>query len=416
MADTWATKGPKVNTHISEDSVKKAKPPASGYYIKYDDKIAGFGIRVTAAGAKSFVYNYRVHGEKRRFTIGSSPEWSAAAARDEVLHKLCPAIHDGADPVRDEKALRAESTLADLAADYLEQHATVKKRGKSIYEDKRMLNKIILPKLGKRRVSAVSRRDVETLHNSLKKTPYQANRVLSLLSKMFTFAMGDSMRPDNPAKGVERFPEDKREAWFSVDQLHALSDALDAYPEQDAADVLRLLIVSGARPHEWIGASWPMFDLRRGVWTKPSHHTKEKKIEHVPLSEAALMILRRMRQSCPVSEQFLFPGRDPGTARTTLRNAWKQVCKAAGLATEYSVIGKRGKPLRRWKPNVRVYDLRHTFASHLVSRGASLPLIGKLMGHTQPGTTARYAHIADAALRDVTNNFPEILPPQKRLA
>jgi integrase len=162
-----------------------------------------------------------------------------------------------------------------------------------------------------------------------------------------------------------------------------------------------------------IGAKWTQFDLQRGVWTKPSHHTKEKKIEHAPLSEAALMILRRMWED--KNGQFLFPGRDPGTARTTLRNAWKQVCKAAGFATEYSVKGKRGKLLPRWKPNVRVYDFRHTFASHLVSRGASLPLIGKLMGHTQAGTTARYAHIADSALRDVTNDFPEILQ-QKRLA
>jgi integrase len=92
------------------------------------------------------------------------------------------------------------------------------------------------------------------------------------------------------------------------------------------------------------------------------------------------------------------------------------VCKAAGLASVSYKPGKRGKPLPIWKPTVRVYDLRHTFASHLVSGGASLPLVGRLMGHTQTGTTARYAHIADAALRDVTNNFPEILPPQKRLA
>jgi integrase len=277
-----------------------------------------------------------------------------------------------------------------------------------------MLEKIILPELGKLRVSAVTLRNVRSLHKSLKKTKVQANRVVALLSKMFTFAMDDNMRPDNPAKGIKRFPEDKREAWFSLDTLHAISDALDAYPEQDAADALRLLIVSGARPHEWLGASWPMFDLKRGVWTKPSHHTKERKIEHVPLSEAALRILRRMWEDR--TGQFLFPGRDPGTARTTLRNAWKQVCKAAGLASVSYKPGKRGKPLPIWKPTVRVYDLRHTFASHLVSGGASLPLVGRLMGHTQTGTTARYAHIADAALRDVTNNFPEILPPQKRLA
>ena len=271
-----------------------------------------------------------------------------------------------------------------------------------------MLNNIVLPKLGKLRVSAVTRRNVELLHNSLKKTPYQANRVLALLSKMFTFAMGDNMRPDNPAKGIERFKEDKREAWFSREQLQAFAVALDNYAEQDAADALRLLIVTGARPGEVIGATWPMFDLQRGIWNKPSHHVKEKKMEHMPLNPAALMILRRMAEHR--TGIHLFPGRDAGTGRTTLRNAWKQVCKAAGLATKYSVTGRRKKPLPRWKPNVRVYDLRHTFASHLISRNWSLQLVGKLLGHTQAATTERYAHVADAALRNVTNDFNNVMP------
>jgi len=396
-----------VNTHIAQGTVENAKPPASGYYILYDDKIAGFGIRVTAAGAKSFVFNYRVNGDKRRFTIGSWPKWSAAAARDEVLHNLCPAIHGGADPAKDKKALHDEPTLADLAADYIDQHAVVKKREKSTYEDRRMLKNIILPKLGKRRVSAVNKRDVETLHNSLKKTPYQANRVLALVSKMFTFAMGDNMRLDNPAKGIERFKEDKREAWFSREQLQAFALALDNYAEQDAADALRLLIVTGARPGEVIGASWPQFDLQRGVWTKPSHQTKENKIEHMPLNDAALLILRRMAEH--KTGFHLFPGRDPGTARTTLRNAWKQVCKAAGFAEKSFVKGKRGKLLPRWKPTVRVYDLRHTFASHLVSRNASLYLVGKLLGHARSSTTERYAHVADGPLRNVANDFNNVM-------
>ena len=409
-----------MNTHISETTVKAAKPPASGYIILFDDKLDGFGIRVTAAGTKSFVLNYRVGGDKRRCTIGKWPMWTADAARDEVKKKLLPAINGGgADPVREKKARRTEPKLADLATDYLDQHAMIKKREKSVYEDRRMLDKIILPKLGTMRVSAVSKRHVQSLHNSLRKTPYQANRALALLSKMFTFAMDGEMRPDNPAHGVERFHEDKRETWLTVDQLHALSDALDAYDEQDAADALRLLIVTGARPDEVLAAEWPMFELKRGVWTKPSHHTKERKIEHVPLNNAALLILRRMAEHR--TGTYLFPGRESAdpkkkrTARTTLRNAWKQVCKAAGLATEYSVKGKRGKPLPRWKPNVRIYDLRHTFASHLVSRNWSLPLIGKLLGQVRPETTARYAHISDGAQREVTNDFDNVIET-KRLA
>lgn len=403
-----------VNTHISETTVKAAKPPASGYVILFDDKDEGFGVRVTAAGAKSFILNYRVGGEKRRMTIGKWPQWTADAARNEVKKKLLPRINGGgADPVREKKARQAEPKLADLATEYIEQHAMMKKREKSVYEDRRMLDHIIVPEMGKLRVSAVSKRHVQSLHNSLRKTPYQANRVLALLSAMFSFAMEDHLRPDNPAKGVKRFDEPKREAWFTVDQLHALSDALDSYEEQDAADALRLLIVTGARPDEVLGATWSMFDLQRGIWNKPSHHTKERKPEHVPLNDAALLVLRRMAQH--KAGVHLFPGREstdpdkPRGARTTLRNAWRQVCKAAGLATEYSVKGKRGKPLRRWKPNVRVYDLRHTFASHLISRNWSLQLVGKLLGHTQAATTERYAHIQDGAQRDVTNDFNNVI-------
>jgi len=140
-----------MNAHITQRSVEAAKPSASGYRVLFDDKIAGFGIRMAAAGAKSFVLNYRVGGEKRRHTVGTWPEWTE------------------------------EPTLADLSDEYIQQHAMMKKREKSVYEDRRMLDKIILPKLGTQRVSTVSKRLVQSLHNSLRKTPYQANRYCSPL-------------------------------------------------------------------------------------------------------------------------------------------------------------------------------------------------------------------------------------------
>ncbi len=310
--------------------------------------------------------------------------------------------------LRAREIARGEKKVADLADEYVKEYAMPHKREKSVYEDRRMLNAVVLPKLGRLRVSAIDRRDIELLHTSLKETPYQANRVLALLSKIFSCAMDWKMRPDNPARGVKRFHEDKREAWLTGEQLQRLADALDSYPNQDAADALRLLILTGARPGEVMGATWPMFNLERGAWTKPSHHTKEKKPEHVPLSAAALMILKRRWRS--KTGIHLFPGRGGDRrSRTTLRNAWRQVCKAAGLATEYKIMGKRGKLLPRWKPNVRTYDLRHTFASHLVSRNASLYKVGKLLGHTQAATTERYAHVADGPLRDLANDFGEVV-------
>jgi len=419
--------------HVAQQTVRDLKADPERDRVWYDDEIPGFGVRVTKAGLKSFVLNYYAGKHERRYTIGRCGDMHANRARKKATDirgnkadplgerekDLAEKARAKAEKERVEAEIKAanENTIKALADDYMEGHAKAHKRKKSIYEDRRMLNKIIVPKLGALPVSEVSKRDVRLLHNSLRKTPYQANRILALLSKMFTLAMEDSLRPDNPAKGVSRFHEDKRETWLPVDRLQALSDALDAYAEQDAADALRLLIVTGARPDEVLTAEWPMFNLQRGIWTKPSHHTKERKLEHVPLNGGALLILRRMAQHR--TGIHLFPGRESAdpkkkrSARTTVRNAWRQVCRAAGLATEHSVIGKRGKPLPRWKPSVRVYDLRHTFASHLVSRNWSLPLIGKLLGQVRPETTARYAHISDGAQREVANDFDNVIEMKK---
>jgi integrase len=215
---------------------------------------------------------------------------------------------------------------------------------------------------------------------------------------------------------VERFHENERKVWLGEEQLQSFESALDSYSDQGAADALRLLVLTGARPHEVMGAEWNQFDLRRGTWTKPSHHTKQKEDSIIPVGDATMLILERMAKGRNGNSlPFLFPGRDGENARTTLRNAWAMVSRNAGLSVEYSVKGRRGKPLKRWKPKYRLYDLRHSYASHLVNRGQSLFLVGKLMGHTQAATTMKYAHAADSALRSVTNDFSKVIemrPPK----
>jgi integrase len=380
---------------ISERTVKSLSLPEQGNSIHYDDELTGFGVRITAAGAVAFILNYRVAGRERRITIGRHPEWSAEAARTEALN-LKHEIRNRRDPLVAREKEHGEPLFADLARDYMEIYALKNKRASSVRNDRQMLERIILPKLGRLRVIAVGQRDIEILHGSLKATPYRANRVLSLLSKMFNLAIEWKLRADNPAKNVERYHEDTRETWLDMGQLRRLEAALTRYPDPEAADALRLLILTGARTGEVLKAEWPQFDLERGVWTKLSHHTKQQKIEHVPLSRVALVILRDMAKRSSTSH--LFPGKHG--ARVTLRRPWMQVLRSAGLA---DAVEKNGK--RVWKPKVRIHDLRHTFASHLVSRGESLHKVGKLLGHTSPQTTARYAHVDDRALRDTTNNF-----------
>jgi integrase len=391
-----------VNQHITQKAVEALDPPASGYYIAFDNKLAGFGVRVTAAGVKSFVYDYRVGGRKRRYTIGrfGKAQWSVTAARNKV-EELGPDIRSkGADPAGEKKARLAEPTMKELCDEYIEQWAIPHKKPSSVKQDRRMIETRVLPALGKYRVSAVGTRDIEKLHNSLKKTPYEANRVKSLLSKMFSLAMKWKMRADNPCKGIPRFPEPKHEFWLSAEQFQRLELALNEYEPLWAADAIRLLALTGCREGEGLNATWPQFNLTRGTWTKPSHVTKEKKTEIIPLNENALALLRRMAKQRDPDIEWLFPADGGKRPHTTLRNAWRIVCRNAGLATQ--VQGRRGM---RWKPTIRINDLRHSFASHLVSGGESLYEVGKLMGHTQASTTQRYAHVADTALRAVANKF-----------
>src|SRR5947209_17402 len=271
---------------LTQKAVLALDPPAAGNRIQYDDEIPGFGARITSNGVVSFILNYRVQGRERRYTIGRHPELTALAARERAI-QLRGKILDGIDPLQQRIEASNEPTMDDLARDYIERYAKPHKRASSLRNDRQMLERIILPKLKALRVRAVTRRDIETLHHSLKETPYRANRVLALLSKMFSLATEWDWRPDNAAKGIPRYPEDRRETWLTAEQVEDLLTALDNYSDQSAANAIRLLIVTGASEGEVLRATWDQFDIKRGIWTKPSHHTKQKKIEHTPLSEEA---------------------------------------------------------------------------------------------------------------------------------
>jgi integrase len=350
----------------------------------------------------AFILAYRNHKQLRRYTIGRYREFSATSARERAK-ELRDGLRAGKDPIEQKHQADAEPTFAELAEQYL-THAKTYKRAGSLRNDHGKIQ-MLLPQFGARQVKAITQRDIEKLHRDLKATPYHANRYLALLSTMFNLAVKRGWRIDNPVKGIPKFAEDRRERWLTVEELGKLNQALDQHHDQNAADVIRMLLLTGSRRGEVLQADWAQFDLKRGVWTKPSHHTKQKKIEHIPLSDAALALLRRMK---PKPSGPLFPGAGERGSRVGLRRPWMQVCKAAGLATAVKLKGKK-RMITRYKPTLRLHDLRHTYASHLVSAGVSLQLVGKLIGHTNPATTNRYAHVADEALRIATNQFGGIL-------
>src|SRR5271157_4712144 len=181
---------------ITQTFATRVKPPAKGNRIHYDCEIAGFGLRVTEKGAKSFILNYVIHGRERRYTIGALGEYTAETARDKA-RELRQQIRDGVDPFavleeRKQEALEAEArqrTVKQLSDAYLTQYAEASKRPGTVYDDKSLLNGVILPRLGKIPLGQLTRRDIAELHAALKGTPYRANRALALLHHMFEWAI-----------------------------------------------------------------------------------------------------------------------------------------------------------------------------------------------------------------------------------
>lgn len=306
-------------------------------------------------------------------------------ARELAKKRLAQVTH-GEDPVEKKKSIALIPTMEELARDYGLKHGA-RKRSKSQEEDSFMLKQFVLPAFGSKRVPSISFQDIQNLHLKLKQTPYRANRILALLSKMFSLSISWGWRTDNPVIGIERYPEEKRDRWLNEEELNRLWAALDKYPTHLTAFVFKLLILTGARKGEAIQATWNQFDLEKGVWTKPSHLTKQKKKEHLPLSEKTLNILHTLKELNTKSSPYLFPGRVEGAPLKEIKTFWKTVLKEANLQS------------------VRIHDLRHTHASHLVSSGLSLSIVGKLLGHTQASTTQRYAHLADEPLRQAAELF-----------
>src|SRR5262245_51945614 len=376
---------------LTDTTAKQLTIPAHGNKITWDDAIRGFGVRVTAAGARSFVLNYRrkSDGRERRITIGAFPDWSTTAAREEAK-RLKREIDGGADPIGEQEQSRAAPTVADLCERFLADYVP-RKRPATQRDYRQQIAADILPALGEMKVAAVTFADVDSLHRKIsKRAPTHANRVLALLSRMFTMAIRWGMRPDNPVRGIERNTEGKRQRYASPAELARLSAALAELRDQAAANAVRLMLLTGARRGEVLAAKWKDFDLPAGMWTKPASTTKQKKTHTVPLSDAACRLLGEMQDAADDGAVYLFPARRT-PYRLDIDDAWAALRKAANV------------------PDVRLHDLRHTYASVLASAGLSLPVIGALLGHATPITTARYSHLFPDVQRAATERASAII-------
>ena len=400
---------------LTEKLVKNAQPVEGKDYQLFDSELRAFALIVYRSGSKAFTIDYRHAGRPRRMVFGRWPEWSVSAARIRAK-ELYRDVDAGYDPLKQRQKMREQPRIRDLIDRYLIEHAS--KLAKANEADQHsMMEKLVAPHWENRLVSEITRSDVEQLLTKVaegrarphkakpnnrarklqgpKKTPIRANRVGEALRKAFSLAIEWGWREDNPASGFYRRLENPRERFLTKDEIDRLVNALDHDEDQRAADIIRICMLTGARVGEVRQSRFEQFNLDLLIWTKPASTTKQRRMHRVPISENVAAIVRQRQLVVPNSSPWVFPGDVAGQPVIEIRRFWKRIQREAQIE------------------DVRIHDLRHTFASLLVSGGASLEMIGKLLGHTQLQTTQRYAHLLDAPLREGVNAVAGMFQPRR---
>jgi integrase len=382
---------------LTDAIVKRLPVPERGYRVTRDADTRGFAVRVTAAGARSFVLDYYIRGRDRSITVGRFPDWSVTAARARA-QALRREIDVGNDPLADIEAERTAPTVAELIERFREEHLP-RKRPSTAADYERLIANHIAPHFGKHaKVADVTFADIDRLHRKITKTgaPYRANRAISVVSKMFALAVRWGMRETNPVRGIERNTEYTRRRYLTTEELPRLLAALAEHPEKQAADAIRLLLLTGARRGEVLSMRYADVDLGRGLWSKPASSTKQKQAHEVPLSAPARQILsdiqaehrRKRRHGLPT---YVFSSISEAGHLVDIKHSWRAITKAAGIE------------------GLRLHDLRHSHASFLVSGGASLPLIAAMLGHANVATTHRYSHLHQDPLRAAAEHVGKLV-------
>lgn len=369
---------------LTKRSVESVKTDPERDVWVTDEEFPGLVLRVKPSGTRSYLVRYRnAHGQQRKLVLGRHGVLTCDEARRRAREKLAE-VAGGNDPAEERTEKRRALTVADLAERYLREHAATKKKPSSATCDARNLRLHVIPRLGNRPVADVTRADVTKLHHDLRDTPTNANRVVALLSKMLTLAERWGLRAEqsNPCRNVDRYRERKCERYLTPAELARLGETLrvieaEGSEHPSAIAAVRLLAFTGARRGEISQLRWAEVDFERGVLPIADSKTGATvKPMNAPAREV-LTALAKTRGKSP----FVLVGRVQGAPFQGLGWAWTRIRQRAGLA------------------DLRLHDLRHAFATVGVATGTSLYVIGGLLGHRVPATTARYAHLADDPLR-----------------
>ena len=373
---------PKINKRI----VKAAKARNTAYDIN-DSELRGFGIRILPSGAHSYFVRYRRGRQRRRISLGSHGALTPEQARDRAIQLLARA-GAGEDPAASRQSGGHVTTVADLAKRFDEEHIAVRLKPASARSYRDNLRRHVLPAICKLRAADVTRADVAKLHHDLRHSRYQANRSLALMSKMFNLAEVWGVRPthSNPCWGIKKYPEEKRKRYLSGNELARLGETLrecqESRESQSTVNLIRLLLLTGCRLNEILTLKWEHVDLENNALHLPDSKTGERTVY---IGAAALECLAGIKRID--DNPWVITGQLSSSHLVNPGKPWRRIRARAGL------------------DDVRIHDLRHTFASMAVSSGEGLPIIGKLLGHTQVQTTARYAHLFNEPVKQAAGNI-----------
>ncbi len=366
--------------------------------VFWDSELSGFGVRVYPSGSKYYVVQTRAGGRAaKRVTVGRHGVVTAEEARRRAA-LIITRIKAGEEPVP--KPLRpAEGpSVAELARAYLEEHVAVRCKPKTVKMYGQAVRKHILPALGRMPALAVEHVRVSELHHKLRETPFMANRVVDVLSRIYNAAGDRGLIPEaaNPCRLVVKYRERARDRFLTGEEFRRLGRVLDEAETRKGVSVhavaaIRLLLLTGCRKNEILSLRWDEVDLKANELGLPDTKTGPRRISLSPEAAGVLAAIPRVQDN-----PFVIPGKVKGRPMRNLNDPWEIICERAGLT------------------DMRIHDCRHSYASRALALGESLPMIGKLLGHTQVETTARYAHLArdsvhEAAVRVADSIAGDIL-------
>lgn len=353
---------------------KLTPKPGGGHRVVRDAEVPGLQVRVAPTGRKSFVFSYRLlDGRASSLKLGALGEITLAQAR-ELARDAAFAVRGGRDPARERAALRQGDTVADFAERYFTEHVSIHNSPSWRDEVRRLLDKLIIPRLGKLKIAVVATPDVAKFHRSMTATPGQANLALACVSKLMAYAKQVGARPagDNPCSAVQRFPTRKRERFLSADELARLGEVLrSGRVAPNAVLALKLLLFTGGRLSEVLGARWDWVDLANGAIHLPTAKTGARDL-HLGAAAIGLLLEEKKRGSGP----FIIPGRKPGASMTPsgLEKVWARLRSELGM------------------PDVHLHDLRHTAGTYAGMSGANQFLVRDFLGHKGVAMTSQYVN------------------------